>query len=226
MNDGELEATISSCELAHRRLRVTLGALDDEIARRPSRLPDWTVAHVLTHIARNADSHVRILEGALTGEHLDQYAGGAEQRARDIEAGAGRSSGELVDDVITSFVNLEDTWAKMTPEAWDGHGYGLSGGDTANLLPCRRLPFTRWREVEMHHVDAGLGYEVTDWPAEYVEAELANTLSTLTERIADPDQRARLLAWLVGRADQPGEIDLEAWRPGWRPGWQPTPTST
>ncbi len=52
----------------------------------------WTVGHVLTHLARNAESHVRMLEGATMGEALEQYAGGYDQRAADIEAGADRSA--------------------------------------------------------------------------------------------------------------------------------------
>ena len=34
------------------------------------------------------------------------------------------------------------------------------------------LAFARWREVEVHRVDLGLGYEPEDWPAEYVRLEL------------------------------------------------------
>jgi maleylpyruvate isomerase len=203
----DVDESITGCAQAHRSLRETLGQLDDEVARRPSRLPDWTVGHVLTHIARNADSHVRILEGALAGEHLEQYEGGFSQRAADIEAGAGRSAGELVDDVITSFVRLEGTFERMTPEAWDG--WGLSRGQP---WPCRDVPFFRWREVEVHHVDLGLGYDVVDWPEAYVAAELAVAVSALPLRIADPATRATMLGWLLGRHDQPGSIELQPWQ--------------
>jgi uncharacterized protein (TIGR03083 family) len=49
---------------SHARLRRTLAGLTDAGARRPSLLPGWTVGHVLTHLARNGDSHVRMLDGA------------------------------------------------------------------------------------------------------------------------------------------------------------------
>jgi maleylpyruvate isomerase len=203
----DLDDSIAGCAQAHRRLRETLGQLDDELARRPSRLPDWSVGHVLTHVARNADSHVRILDGALTGEHLEQYEGGPQQRAADIEAGAGRSAGELVDDVITTFVRLEDAFERMTPEAWGG--WGLSRGQR---WPCRDLPFFRWREVEVHHVDLGLGYDVVDWPDDYVAAELPVALSALPLRITDPFARATVLGWLLGRNQQPAAVDLQPWQ--------------
>jgi len=83
-------------------LTVGLAGLTDGDARRPSLLPDWTIAHTLTHIARNADSHVLMLEAASGGEIGAQYPGGMEQRNADIEAGAGRSAAELVADVADS----------------------------------------------------------------------------------------------------------------------------
>jgi maleylpyruvate isomerase len=100
---------------SHARLRDTLVGLTDAGARRPSLLPNWTVGHVLTHLARNADSHVRMLEGARRGEVADQYPGGNEQRAADIEAGAGRPAADLVADVAGSAGRLEEAWA-ATPE--------------------------------------------------------------------------------------------------------------
>lgn len=165
------------------------------------------MGHVLTHVARNAESHVRMLEGALRGEHLEQYAGGYEQRAADIEAGANRPAAVLVDDVRRTAEQLEETWDGMTAEAWDGHG--LARG---RPWPCRELPFHRWREVEIHHVDLGLGYEVTQWPEAYVARELPRALATLPYRLPDPVARRQLLAWLLGRSDEPSGLVLEGWQ--------------
>lgn len=207
MGDAALEQMLDGCRAAHRRLRATLGRLDDDVVRTPSRLPDWSVGHLLTHLARNAESHVRILRAARAGEHVEQYPGGRAERNGDIEAGAGRSAAELADDVTHTAQELEDAWVAMTPEAWAGHG--LSGG---RPWPCRQLPFYRWREVEVHHVDLGLGYDLAEWPEPYVEAELPRVLAALPQRISDADARRQLLAWLLGRADQPGNIQLEAWQ--------------
>src|SRR5512134_97638 len=95
----DLDDEIAGCAAAHQQLLAHIDPLDDAAIRLPSLLPGWTVGHVLTHVARNADSFVRILEGAERGEILDQYEGGVESRAADIEAGAGRSAGDLVHDV-------------------------------------------------------------------------------------------------------------------------------
>jgi maleylpyruvate isomerase len=203
----QLEADLVGARSAHQRLRTTLDRLDDAAVRQPSRLPGWTVGHVLSHLARNAESHVRILEGALVGEHLEQYAGGVSQRSADIGAGAGRSASALVEDVLRSAARLEDLWAAVTPEAWAGHG--LAGGA---IWPCRDLPFHRWREVEVHHVDMGVGYEINDWPEEYVAAELTRSLAALPDRLPDDEARRRLLAWLLGRTDSPGDLTIEPWQ--------------
>ena len=219
---------------SHRRLSHTLSGLTDADARRPSLLPGWTVAHVLSHLARNADSHVRLLEAAARGEVADQYAGGNAQRAHDIEVGAGRAAADLVDDVVTSALRLEEVWEATTEEVWrSGHGRVVSG-----IWPVAELPFRRWREVELHHVDLGLGYGVCDWPDSYVDMELARSLSGLPSRLAEGvavDLRATdsgerwvvpagsvratpvagdrqvLLAWLVGRGEGDGFPILAPW---------------
>ena len=203
--DPELQATIEGGTGAHRRLEDIVVTLDDDAVPRPSRLPEWTVGHVLTHLARNAESHVRMLNGALAGQPVEQYPGGPEQRASDIERGAGRPAAEIRADLLEMDAALEATWARMTPEAWAGHG--LSRG---REWPCARLPFHRWREVEIHCVDLGLGYSPLDWPEGYVARELPRALATLPDRLGPP-ARAELLAWLFGRIPQPSGIDLAPW---------------
>lgn len=204
--DEELRATIAGCTGAHRRLEETLDSVDDDAVRRPSPLPGWSVAHVLTHLARNAESHVRMLDAAVAGEAVEQYPGGHDQRSRDIEVGARRAADELRADVRAADAGLEAAWARMTATAWSGHG--LTQGVE---WPCRWLPFHRWREVEIHHVDLGLGYSPLDWPEDYVGRELPLALATVPDRLSTGG-RARMLAWLIGRADQPSDIELAPWQ--------------
>ena len=199
--DGRaLDRDVAGAAFAHQRLLATLdaGGIDP---RRPSRLPGWTIGHVLTHVARNASSHLRMLDG------LEQYEGGAAGRAADIEAGAGRDLGALVDDVRRTIWALEQRWAAGVD--WSGVARATRG-DVAKV----DLPFFRWRETEVHHVDLGLGYEFADLPSEYVRLELrrqemawaARRPMGLT-RLPDaalavpPHER---LAWLLGRADIAG----------------------
>jgi maleylpyruvate isomerase len=202
---------------SHRRLRATVTRLSDADARRPSLLPGWSVGHVLTHLARNADSHVRLLEAAGRGEVADQYEGGTAGRAADIEDGAGRPVALLVADVVDSAARLEAAWDATPDHVWRAGRGRMVGGPVA----IADLAFRRWREVEIHHVDLGLGYGIDDWPDDYVDLELARSLADLPYRLPpglgdrDWEQvaggRRALLAWLVGRGGGPGLPELTPW---------------
>ena len=53
-----------------------------------------------------------------------------------------------------------------------------------------RVPFRRWTEVELHHVDLGIGYELEDLPAEFVETIRTGWWTTCLE-ILPAKERAR-----------------------------------
>src|SRR3954465_13737343 len=91
----------------------------------PSLLPGWTIGHVLTHLARNADSMTWALRAAERGEVVDRYPGGLARRGGDGAAGAGRPAGEQVADVSSSGARLEAAIAAHT--RWDGRSRELSG---------------------------------------------------------------------------------------------------
>ncbi|MDQ1697640.1 MAG: maleylpyruvate isomerase, partial [Frankiaceae bacterium] len=169
--------------------------LGEDDARRPSLLPGWSIGHVLTHLARNADSVVRRLEGALAGDVRDQYIGGEAGRAKDIDAGAGRPLSELVADVRDTSAAVDELCRRLPAEAWGRMTRNLSGA----LQPASHVVFARWREVEVHLVDLGVGYGVDSWPDDLVRAWLPEVLAGLPGR-SDP---TRLLAWALGRAGPP-----------------------
>src|SRR4029077_10081492 len=155
---NELDRDRSGATRAHSAVVAALQDLTDDQVTRPSLLPGWTVGHVATHIARNAEGHVRMFDAAKRGEIAAMYPGGREQRTADIEAGARRTAAELRDDVATTAAQLEAVWAAMPAAAWAGRGIPFSGESTmAELL------FIRWREVTVHHADLGLGYSWSDW---------------------------------------------------------------
>jgi len=203
----KIRADVDGCRAAHARLFVTLASVTDDEARQPSLLPGWTVGHVLTHIARNADSILRRIDGALRDEVVDQYVGGAEGRAADIEAGTGRSATSLIADVRDRALALEAAWDTVPDEAWGRYTRAVSGA----LRPLEALPFSRWREVEIHHADLGLEFGYRDWSDGFVAAELPRALASVPGRLADPPSRRQLCAWLLDRAAEPGRLELESW---------------
>lgn len=191
-------AEIDACRDAHRRLLATVSTIPDHEFGDPSRLPGWSRAHVVTHLARNADSHAFLIEGAALGEVRHQYPS-PEARAADIEAGAGQPPRWLRDDLERACAGLEKAWDDLPDDRWDEKVVVTSGGRPAGELVFRRL-----REVEVHHVDLDTGYSSTDWPDSYVEGELARRLADLPDRT----DRRSLVSWLLGRGPAP---DLGPW---------------
>lgn len=192
MRPDEEIAGVLAGQAALDRTIVALTA--DELAK-PSRLPDWTIAHVLAHLARNADSVVRRLQGAIDNEIVDQYAGGAAGRAAEIEQSARLPLAELAAYVIESSAEVAKICAAVPDDAWDRVSRSVSGADQ----PARMVVYSRWREVEIHHVDLGLAYAAADWPDGFVARLGPEVLAELAGR-ADPKQ---LLAWGIGRAPAP-----------------------
>jgi maleylpyruvate isomerase len=156
---------------------------DDAMARGPSALPGWSRGHVLTHLARNADSNTRMIEAAKIGQPVAQYPGGAAQRESEIEAGAGRSATVLFDDVRRADDVLATAYEGVDDETWRGEA--LRWGTEA--WPVLDLPFLRWREVAVHAVDLGLPGVGTDiWADDYVDHELRRQIAALASRLPGP----------------------------------------
>jgi maleylpyruvate isomerase len=207
-NDLDMDPAqaVELCRAAHARLRATVEGVTDEQVSSPSRLPGWTVGHVLTHVARNADGHVRRLEGALRGENVPRYPGGPAQRTDEISQGAPRPVADIAADLDSSQRRLELVWDRSVAAGWP-HAE-LLGDDH---WPTAASPVRRLREVEVHHVDLGLGYEPSDWPEDYVAWELPMLLATVRSRVQRPEDQRALVAWLSGRQPIPSRIQLDPW---------------
>lgn len=214
---------------AHRRLLDLVATVDDDILRRPSALPGWSVAHLLTHLARNADSHSGMVEAAAAGEVRPQYPGGQRQRNDDIDAGRDVPAQTARADIATAVARLEQAWDAVPVDAWrTGRGWIQAYGATT----LADLVFLRWREVEIHLVDLALadvagGPRWADLTAAYVDVEWARTVGVLPERL--PSDLTVLLApgdrpsTAVGRGDTVIVIDAPtlptlAWLTGREPG--------
>jgi maleylpyruvate isomerase len=197
---------------AQARFQRAIEGLDDRTARAPSLLPGWTRGHLLTHVARNADSHRRRAQAAARGEIVEQYAGGYAGRAAEIDRDADKPAPELVEDVRTSAESLDAAWRTLPVETWNSHVSDVAG--RMHLL--RVMPARRWRELEIHLVDLNIGPSSDDWPGEFVQENLPVLRSTLESRLpADavvPELTERdELAWLTGRLQHPGLPELLSW---------------
>ncbi|MEU7133734.1 maleylpyruvate isomerase family mycothiol-dependent enzyme [Streptomyces sp. NPDC046261] len=173
------------------RLLGAVDKLDNAAVAGPSRLPGWTRGHLLAHLARNADALVNVLEGR------PMYVS-AEARDADIERDATRTLDAHLADLRESAARFQR--AADAPADWN-RTVTLRNGVTDLAA---RVPFRRLIEVELHHVDLGIGYEPADLSAEFTAREI----EFLTERFSGhPDVPAlRLTAtggghWSTGRAE-------------------------
>ncbi|MGW3204948.1 maleylpyruvate isomerase family mycothiol-dependent enzyme [Streptomyces sp. NPDC001135] len=199
---------------ATERLLRAVAELDNASLAEPSRLPGWTRGHVLAHLARNADALVNVLEGR------PMYAS-AEARDADIERDAPRP----LDDQLA---DLRETAARFqavgdAPADWT-RTVELRNGVTDS---ASRVPFRRWVEVGLHHVDLGIGYELEDLPAEFTQREIGFLVERFFGHPEVPATRVTdgTHAWSTGREAAEPEVtvhgapaDLLGWLAGRREG--------
>jgi maleylpyruvate isomerase len=225
----DVDGLVRGCNGAQAALVASLRGLTNDTARSPSLLPGWSVGHVLTHLARNADAHRGLAEAALRGESSDMYPRGLDARNADIDAGSGRPARTLVDDVERSGDALAAAWSHLPVSAWEADGRRA----LVQRWPNVDLPFLRWREVALHALDVGIDVCTDD----YVDHEVLRLLVTFGNRIPGrvavriepcdapwstivvrPDDvdaqpsvtfdgtRRELLAWMTGRRPGPVEV--------------------
>ncbi|MGA9278856.1 maleylpyruvate isomerase N-terminal domain-containing protein [Ilumatobacter sp.] len=176
LTDAEIERDVALGKAVHAALLERIAAAGDRLdAAGPSRLPGWNRAQVITHLARNADGHRRMIEGAGRGEVLEQYPGGVDGRNAGIDEGATRSAAAAIGDLVEATAALEAAWEATD---WQGAGRRTLRGET----PIDRLAFLRVREVALHGVDLDIGIELDDLDPLYVRLELARMEMLWTAR--------------------------------------------
>jgi maleylpyruvate isomerase len=161
--------------------------------------PDSPVNTIIA--SRGRSSEVDVAQVVLARAADDQILEGrpmyatASVRDADIERDAPRPLDVHLTDVRESGARFQDAGA--APADWS-RTVELRNGvvDSAS-----RIPFRRWVEVELHHVDLGIGYDLEDLPEEFTRREI----DFLVERFdGHPDVPSTHLtdgthAWSTGR---------------------------
>ncbi|RBM08154.1 maleylpyruvate isomerase family mycothiol-dependent enzyme [Streptomyces sp. PT12] len=189
-------------------LVLALSAVDDDALTGPSLLPGWTRGHVVSHLARNADALVNVLEGH------PMYSS-EEARDADIERGAARPADEHRADVRDSGDRLADAFDALDDARWKAK-VALRNGVTDH---AHTLPLRRWVEVELHHLDLDIGRTVadlsgafTDRAADYLTARFAGHPDVPPLELRAEDGRV----WHTGRE---GARDIVVGTPPALVGW-------
>ncbi|MDQ8701675.1 maleylpyruvate isomerase family mycothiol-dependent enzyme [Streptomyces sp. LHD-70] len=205
---------LESLREATDRLLTAVGKLDNAAVAAPSRLPGWTRGHVLAHVSRNADALVNVLAGR------PMYASAAD-RDGDIKRDAPRPRPEQLADLRESAERFQE--AAALDADWS-RTVELRNGvtDTASRVPFRRLI-----EVELHHVDLNIGYELEDLSADFTRREITFLADRFSGNSAVPEIAITAAdggQWTTGRQD--GDVisvigpsaDLLGWLAGRREG--------
>lgn len=180
-----ISAGLNRLERETGMLLATVDSLSAAEMAGPSRFEGWTLGHVVTHLARNADALCNLVDWAVSGDEMPAYSS-PEERDRAVEEGARRPHTEIKRD-------LAEASARFAAKVGLLRG-PLSAEEVAILghpVQARSLVALREYEVVIHHYDLG-------------------TVWTLDE--ADPDAQLAALETAVGlladRDDVPG-IDIE-----------------
>jgi maleylpyruvate isomerase len=162
--------------LAHetRLLVGTAEALDNETIRAASLCEGWSRAHVLSHIARNADGLGNLVSWAITGTPVAMYES-PQAREADIAAGSTRSAQEIITDVTESAARFASAAKGLAgpPEHVEVEmraGRRVLGG---------QLPTLRLLEVVFHHVDLSAGYTFADADPGFVRRAIGNAVERM-----------------------------------------------
>lgn len=180
---------------ATERLDLIVAGLDDDAIHQPSRLPGWSRAHVVTHLARNADGLVNLLTWARTGIEHPMYASAADRDA-DIEEGADRLAQVLCEDLRAASDRFMVAAESLPDQAW-------LASVTARLptpFPAAKIPYLRLAEVWLHLFDLDAGFEFSEVPAAHLEPILGEAVARQLNRPDGPN--VRLTVELSGGREQ------------------------
>jgi maleylpyruvate isomerase len=180
---------------ATERLDHVVAGLDEDTIHRPSLLPGWSRAHVVTHLARNADALVNLLTWARTGVEHPMYASAADRDA-DIEEGAGRLAQVVIEDLRAASDRFMVAAAALPTRAWSAPVTGR----LPTPFPAANVPSMRLHELWVHLVDLDAGSSFADVPQDHLEHLVAEAV---TRHINRPDgKRVRLTVELPGGGER------------------------
>lgn len=165
------DSPTSEAELLHeatQRLVRTVDALTDDQLAGPSLLPAWTRAHVVAHLALNAEGLAASLEGVAHGEPVPMYAS-QRDRDEDIAALGAAEPADLRERLLASTTRFAEALGALPDDRAGARVERTPDGPTFRASSALGM---RWREVEVHHADLDAGYGPRDWPLPFSVATL------------------------------------------------------
>ncbi|WP_170285988.1 maleylpyruvate isomerase family mycothiol-dependent enzyme [Nocardioides rubriscoriae] len=179
-------------QVATDRLLRAVDALDDAAYAGPSLLPGWSRAHVVAHLALNAEALAGVLHGVIEGRPVAMYPG-AEARDHDIDVLAAATPGALRFRLHAATAAFADAVTTVPEDRLGTVVERTPGSD--RTFPAGAVGSMRLHEVEIHHADLAIGYTAADWSPDFAVR--------VVDRFA-PQVRATLVATDAGRTWEGG----------------------
>jgi maleylpyruvate isomerase len=214
----DIAVTLAWMHQGTAHLFALVDKLHDEDLRQPSALPGWDRAHVVGHVARNAEALARLVAWARTGIETPMYADSL-QRTAEIERAAAQPPDTLRAQLIVTAEALDTSLSELTAAQWHAPVRSALG----RTIPAAEVPWMRIREVWLHAVDLATEAGVDDLPAGIVDLLLDDVTTALSVKKdcpalrLDPIDRNR--TWLLGKPEPAGTVsgtaaDLAGWLTG------------
>jgi maleylpyruvate isomerase len=185
-----------------RAVAGALQQLSDDDLRQASALPGWTRAHVVAHLARNADALVNLCSWARSGVETPMYPS-REARNAGIEATAGLPADRLRADHRDAAARLAQAATDMPAAAWTAAVRNGQG----KTVPAHQIPWMRAKEVWVHGVDLAAGLAFSSAPPDFLAALVDDVLTLFAARGELPDVTIR--ATDIGRTWGSGSVPVE-----------------
>ena len=219
------QAGLALAQLAQARVDELVLALDEATTHGPSLLPGWTRGHVISHLARNADGLVNLLNWAKSGVEHPMYASAADRDA-DIEEGSRRLLQIQQEDLAAASGRLFAAAEDLPAGSWTA----TVSARTGTPMPATLIPWLRVNELLVHAIDLNCGHtfdDLVELAGEHLETVLAFMVSRFAGRadvpsvnleIVLPDGTARAIPLGVASATAPRVIGLAAPAIAWLTG--------
>ncbi|RSM44200.1 maleylpyruvate isomerase family mycothiol-dependent enzyme [Amycolatopsis balhimycina DSM 5908] len=227
----EVSLTLPWVREGTKHFLAVVESLSDSDFRRDSRLPGWSKAHVVGHVARNAEALARLATWARTGVETPMYADRS-QRVAEIEESAVLPPPELRAFLVDSAERLDSELDRLAPEGWTAQVRSALG----RTIPAAEVPWMRIREVWLHAADLGDDTVFDEIPDRVVDLLLDDVCANLSGKdgcppvtvapvdrhtswrlgAGDPGATARgraaeLVGWVTGRVPRPDLPPLPGW---------------
>jgi maleylpyruvate isomerase len=197
---------------------AAVASLSDAEIGAPSALPGWSRAHVIAHLARNAEALTRLVHWAATGEVTPMYPD-PQSRAADIEATSKEPPAVLRAELSATAGLLDNRFSALDASGRAATVRSALGRD----LPAAEIPWMRIREVWLHAIDLDAGISTAVFPPALLTELLDDVVGVVG---AKPDCPPVLLhtidsedRWTLGPDGERTEVtgtlaDLTGWVSG------------